>query len=226
MNISVKYDLKSQIALIVVGVILNLALMSYARADTEITTPHLASIDVIESDDIVFGHRDAAVKVIEYFSPTCFPCSLFHQKIFPALKERYIDTNKITYVIREFINNKQDLDASILARCTVTNGGSYLKMIEAILFEQGRWAMNKDYRQELTNIGISSGVLAEEYNKCLADDELVTTLMRNAKLAVNTPNFVGTPSIFVNGKLVVQGLSKEEVFEAIDSELLSEGAAN
>ena len=73
--------------------------------------------DRISSTDIVFGNKDAQILFIEYSSPTCLHCLDYHLNIFPELKRKYIDTGKIAYVIRDFVGNKQDLDASILARC-------------------------------------------------------------------------------------------------------------
>ncbi len=71
----------------------------------------------VDDNDMVLGNKKSNVIVVEYFSPTCPHCAYYHQTIFPELKKKYIDTNKIAYVVREFIATKQDLDAAILARC-------------------------------------------------------------------------------------------------------------
>ena len=70
----------------------------------------------VDDNDMVLGNKKSNVIVVEYFSPTCPHCAYYHQTIFPELKKKYIDTNKIAYVVREFIATKQDLDAAILAR--------------------------------------------------------------------------------------------------------------
>ena len=155
----------------------------------------------IKEDDIVLGNVNSEVVLIEYYAPTCTHCVNADREIFPVIKEKYIDTGKIAYVMREFVGNKQDLDASILARCSVDNEG-YLKLMEVILSTQEEWAFNKNYRQKLVYIGAQGGITEEQYKKCLAGDSWTEVFIKNAKLAANTPNFIGTPSFFINGELI------------------------
>lgn len=214
----VKFHRKSLIALMLLSTLLNLILMSDAKADAEVTGTR--SLKAIAVDDVVFGDREAPVILIEYFSPTCTHCNVFHQGVFQELKAKYIDTGKIAYVMREFVGNKQDLDASILARCPVDNE-SYLKLMEVILAKQDAWAYSKNYRQKLTDIGIKGGVSENQYAECLEDDALTDPLFQNAKLAANTPNFIGTPSFFVNGELMSVNLTKEQFLNKIEQKVKS-----
>ena len=216
MDMAVKYHRKTLVAFMLLGTLLNLAFVSSAKADAEITVSR--SLTAISNDDVVIGDREAAVTIIEYFSPTCTHCNVFHQEVFPELKAKYIDTGKIAYVMREFVGNKQDLDASILARCSVDNEG-YLKLMEVILSTQEEWAFNKNYRQKLVYIGAQGGITEEQYKKCLADDSWTEVFIKNAKLAANTPNFIGTPSFFINGELISVTLSKEQFFNKIEQKL-------
>ena len=216
MNMAVKYHRKTLVAFMLLGTLLNLAFVSSAKADAEITVSR--SLTAISNDDVVIGDREAAVTIVEYFSPTCTHCNVFHQEVFPELKAKYIDTGKIAYVMREFVGNKQDLDASILARCSVDNEG-YLKLMEVILSTQEEWAFNKNYRQKLVYIGAQGGITEEQYKKCLAGDSWTEVFIKNAKLAANTPNFIGTPSFFINGELISATLSKEQFFNKIEQEL-------
>jgi protein-disulfide isomerase len=214
--VRIKYHWKNQIALLLVGMIVNLTLLGNVKANTEITNPR--SLETIAADDMVLGNSQAPVIVIEYVSPTCTHCNVVHQKIFPTLKKKYIDTGLIAYVMREFVGNKQDLDASILARC-LSNKEQYFQFIETILSTQDYWAYSKNYRQELTDIGIKGGVSKDQYTKCLVDDELAGTLMQNTMLAMRTPNFIGTPSFFINGQLFKKEYSLDGLSKAIDDKL-------
>ena len=216
MNMAVKYHRKTLVAFMLLGTLLNLAFVISAKADAEITVSR--SLTAISNDDVVIGDREAAVTIIEYFSPTCTHCNVFHQEVFPELKANYIDTGKIAYVMREFVGNKQDLDASILARCSVDNEG-YLKLMEVILSTQEEWAFNKNYRQKLVYIGAQGGIIEEQYKKCLAGDSWTEVFIKNAKLAANIPNFIGTPSFFINGELISVTLSKEQFFNKIEQKL-------
>lgn len=166
-------------------------------------------------NDISLGHPNASVTIIEYFSPTCPGCAYYKQKVFPRIKELYIDTNKITYVMREFIANKQDLDASILARCS-GNMNDFLNFIEVLLNRQNSWVFTKKYREILTNIGQLGGISPERYTKCLNDDSIKNILITNTKVATKSPQFIGTPTLFINGIQFNEAHSIEEISKAID----------
>jgi protein-disulfide isomerase len=171
----------------------------------------------IEPDDMVFGNEDAKVVLVEYFSPTCPHCVSYHKRIFPELKKKYIDTGKIAYVMREFISNKQDLDAAILARC---NGDldSYKNFTKILLEQQNSWVFNKNYRDILTNIAGLGGISPEKYAACL-NSSLVATVIDNTKLIKKEPHFVGTPSFFINGKQFTSLYTLEDLSKAIDGAL-------
>ena len=89
--------------------------------------------------DLIMGKADAPVTIVEYASMTCGHCANFHTKVFPALKEKYIDTGKVRFVFREFPLNNQAVAASMLSRCT----GSDEKAIafNSVMFStQNDWA--------------------------------------------------------------------------------------
>jgi len=179
---------------------------------------YVRSLSVVSTDDIVIGDPKSKIVLVEYFAPTCPHCVHYHQKIFPEIKAKYIDTNKIAYVIREFIGNKQDLDATILARCS-GHTDTYLKFLEVILNQQNNWAFSKNYREILTNIGSLGGVSLENFSTCLNDQNKIKILMENTKLVTNLPTFIGTPSFFINGKQFNEKYTFEELSKAIDKEL-------
>ena len=170
---------------------------------------------IIKADDVLWGSKDAKVVLIEYFSPTCPHCVYFHNKILPVLKEKYIDTNKIAYISREFISNKQDLDATILARCS-GESNSYTNFMDVLLTQQSKWAFNKNYREILTNIGMLGGVSAEKFAECLQDKDMMNSLMENTKLISSEPNFIGTPAFIINGQFHLKSYSVEDLSNAID----------
>jgi protein-disulfide isomerase len=176
----------------------------------------------VAPDDVVLGDQKSKIVLVEYFSPTCPHCVHYHQKIFPEIRTKYIDTNKIAYVIREFIANKQDLDATLLARCN-GNTDIYLKFLDVILNQQNNWAFSKNYREILTNIGSLGGVTPENFSQCLNDQNKIKILMENTKLAASLPNFVGTPSFFINSKHFTERYTFEELSKALDKELNIDG---
>ena len=215
----IKYYWKNQIALLLVGMIVNLILIANVKASAEITSPR--SLEATAVDDIVLGSTQAPVIVIEYFSPTCTPCAAVHQKVFPVLKKKYIDTGSITYVMREFVGNKQDFDASLLARCK-GDVDSYLKLSEHLLLNQESWAYSKDYREKLFEVGDKHGISKEQYNSCLNNESKAQILFDHARLIGTDKDFIGTPSFYINGELYQGEYTIKAISEFLETVLTKE----
>ncbi|HJK87330.1 MAG TPA: thioredoxin domain-containing protein [Candidatus Megaira endosymbiont of Hartmannula sinica] len=169
------------------------------------------SIDDFLEGDVILGNKESNIRVIEYFSPTCYHCNIFHKQVFHKIKKEYIDTNKIAYVIREVIATKQDLDAAILARCSThffnsnvnkdNNYENYLKFTDILLSEQKDWAFNRKYKDILTSIGKIGKITESEYSACINNKELTDFLIKNTQNIAIRKDFVGTPSIVINNQI-------------------------
>lgn len=55
---------------------------------------------------VSYGHSDAPIKVVEYFSLNCLKCIEHFKKDFKAIKEKYIDSKKVFWI---FHVNPMDL---------------------------------------------------------------------------------------------------------------------
>ncbi len=190
------------------------------QSDKKTVSQNINRSFFVEKDDIVLGDAKSKIVLLEYFSPTCPHCVMYHKIIFPELREKYIDNGKIAYIMREFITNKQDLDASLLARCK-GDISNYLKFVNVILSKQNDWAYNTNYREILTNIGGLGGVSPQEYANCLGDKSKVNVLVNNTKHAMSIGDFPGTPTFFINGKQFKEKYTAEELSKAIEQEILA-----
>lgn len=192
----------------------NLKTLASSKLEQDSVNKELA----INKSDIVMGNPDASVIFVEYFSPTCSHCAYYHKTIFPELQKKYLDTHKIAYVMREFISNKQDFDAAILARCT-GNKDDYLKFTHVILEQQNNWAFNSKYKDILTNIAQLGGVSAQTYLACLDNNQLIETLITNTKNITKSAKFVGTPTFFINGEQFSGSYTIDAISKSIDKAL-------
>lgn len=172
----------------------------------------------VAADDIVLGNKDSKVVLVEVFSPTCPHCVSYHKHILPELRKKYVDNNKIAYVVREFIGSKQDFDAASLLRCK-GDVDNYFKFLDAILTSQNSWATSKNYREILTNIAGLGLVSPEEFAKCINDSKIGEILAANTKLVAAVKGFGGTPSFFINGELFVGRYTAEDLGKALDKYL-------
>lgn len=168
-------------------------------------------------DDIVEGDPNSKVIVIEYYAPTCPHCSTFHKTVYPKLKEKYIDTNKIAFIQREFVGNKQDFMAATLGRCVAKDKRK--AMIGVLLSQQENWAYNRNFAQILTNIGQMAGLSPEKFNACMENEDIGTALMSNSKLISRTPGFIGTPVFVINDKVHKGNFTLDTLSKVIDNQI-------
>src|SRR5262249_22532630 len=88
--------------------------------------------------DISLGSPTAPVKVYEYASMTCPHCARFEKDVFPKIKQKYIDTGKVLWTLREFPLDPRAAGAFMLARCAGPD--KYYAMIDVYFAQQDNWA--------------------------------------------------------------------------------------
>lgn len=71
------------------------------------------------------------------------------------------------------------------------------------------WAYRKDYRERLAKIAKDHGLTEPEYEACLANDDTIGIFFNYARAVSRDPDFIGTPSIYINGDLINVKTGKE-----------------
>jgi protein-disulfide isomerase len=162
--------------------------------------------------DLALGKADAPITVVEYASMTCGHCAAFHNKVYPALKEKYIDTGKVRLVFREFPLDNLAAAASMLARCA--GGEKTFPLISALFHTQEAWAFVRgDPKPELFKVVKQAGFTQESFDKCLADQKLLDDITAVRTRGSDTFGVSSTPTFFVNGKKLA-GASLEDFEKA------------
>jgi len=165
--------------------------------------------------DLVIGNADAPITVVEYASMTCGHCANFHTKVFPTLKEKYVDTGKVRFIMREFPLDNLAAAASMLARCA--GEGKSFPLISALFAKQDDWAFVKgDPRPELLKFAKQAGFTQESFEKCLTDQKLLEDISAVRSRGADTFGVNATPTFFVNGKKL-NGVALEDFEKAFES---------
>jgi len=164
------------------------------------------------------GRDDAPVTVIEYASMTCSHCAEFHTTVFPKLKEEYIDTGKVRYILREFPGDSVAFSISALARCAGKD--KYFSFVGAVFTTFDKWACREcDIKGGIMNLWKQTGMSEAEFDRCLDEKSNKAMLdgineVRHRGLQDYGVN--ATPTIFVNGTMLTGGNTFEELEKAID----------
>nr|WP_321483787.1 thioredoxin domain-containing protein [uncultured Cohaesibacter sp.] len=167
--------------------------------------------------DIAEGKEDAPITVIEYFSMTCSHCAHFHGTTYKYLKEKYIDTGKMRFILREFPLDPLATAGAMLARRTP--GGKAIAMIDLLLSQQRKWAFTDDPVGNLQRFAKLAGFSQESFEKAVSDDKLLDAIEAVRERGHKEFGIDSTPTFFVNGEKHIGALSSEE-FDKILEPLL------
>jgi protein-disulfide isomerase len=169
--------------------------------------------------DLMLGSADAPITVVEYASMTCGHCAHFHTIVFPTLKEKYVDTGKVRFIMREFPLDNLAAAAAMLARCA--GDGKTFPLISVLFAKQDDWAFVKgDPRPELLKFAKQAGFTQESFEKCLTDQKLLDDISAVRSRAAETFGVNATPTFFVNGKKL-NGVALEDFEKAFEPILKS-----
>ena len=163
--------------------------------------------------DRTLGKDDAPVTIVEYASMTCPHCAHFHETTYPELKKRYIDTGKVRFIFREFPLDPLAAGASMLARCA--DKEKFYPLIETLFQQQTKWAVEKPI-PHLMAIAKQAGMSEQKFNACLSDQKMLDAMQVEQKRATEKFGVNSTPTLFVNGKKVVGGVSIDDLAKLID----------
>jgi protein-disulfide isomerase len=164
--------------------------------------------------DVWLGPKDAKVTIIEYASMTCSHCAAFHKFTWPALKERYIDTNKVRFTLREFPLDPLATAAFMLARCD--GDAKYYPITDLLFDQQAAWAYVQKpqspvdaMEQMLRQAGFSK----EKFEACLKDQKLYNAVNTVKQKGMDTFKVDSTPTFFINGErfkgeMTIEGMEK------------------
>lgn len=178
------------------------------------TVPGEAPVDISEDDDPFKGDANAPVVIIEFSDFQCPYCGKFVAETLPQIEKEYIDTGKTKIVFRDyplpFHSNAQK--AAEATECA-DEQGKFWEMHDIIFANQTAISVS-DLKGYASRLGLNTG----KFNSCLDsgkyEEETKKDLADGQAVGVS-----GTPTFFINGKMLVGAQPFEAFKEIIDAEL-------
>ena len=172
----------------------------------------------------ILGNPNAKTRLVEYMSYSCPHCAAFAKEATPELKAGWIRSGALSIEYRNFIRDGYDLSAALIARC----GGAprFLANHETIFASYDSWMeqavkyadANGDKPQPsdraalfvdiadtvgLTALAEKNGLTEAAIHQCLSDPNALATVLKLTKDAWEAdPNFEGTPTFLMDGKVL------------------------
>jgi protein-disulfide isomerase len=167
--------------------------------------------------DMALGAAEGAkVTVIEYASVTCGHCAVWQEQVYPEFKAKYIDTNKIRFIFREFPTDPAPVAIAgfLMARCAGPD--KYFPVIHEIMASQAE-IFSGSPRPVLLRIANGAGLSEEQFQACVTDEDAIKAMDTRIRTALDA-GINGTPTFMVNGEKVADS-SLASLSEKIDAAL-------
>ena len=158
--------------------------------------------------DKIFGPSDAPVTIVEYASITCHFCMKFHSETWPGLKEKYVDTGKIRFIIREFPLDPLATAGFMLARCA--GDEKWYPVLDLLYRTKETWGHAQNPADALLQTVRQAGYTKDSFEACLRDDALFQNVRQTADRAARDFGVNSTPTFFINGEKRTGALTLQE----------------
>ena len=223
------------VSFLVIGLLIGLLITdksflgSAGSQDTEVSNEppvfdvdKLAVVNVSTDNDALLGSADAKVTMIEFSDYQCPFCYDFWKNTFPKIKSEYIDTGKVKFVYRDFPipSHPQSQAASESVECvrsvsTTEKDSAYYKMHNLIFGGVTEWSGNASANDVFIGYASTLGV---DIKSCLENGDMKSEVADDYT-AARGYGVGGTPTFFINGKMVLGAESFEHFQDVIESEL-------
>lgn len=178
-------------------------------------------VDVSVDDDPFIGNKNAPVTMIEFSDFQCPFCRKFMTDTLPQIKKEYIDTGKVKFVYRDFPLSFHSgaAPAAEGAECA-EDQGKFWEMHDAIFNEQEKQGSGTiqfgvaDVKKWAAQTGLDTA----KFNQCLDSGKYKAEVEKDIADG-SAAGVGGTPSIFINGRLVV-GAQPFAAFKVVIDQLL------
>ena len=145
------------------------------------------------------GSVDAKIKLIVFESLTCSHCADFHKKVYPGLKENFIDKGHVYIEFRNFPLDIAAMNASKIAHCR-NDGGS--EILHYLFDNQVEWVKGKTIEELNQNIKqvIEKSSFNLDVELCLSNKESEDHILEDRINGAKKFKIDATPTLIINGE--------------------------
>jgi len=166
------------------------------------------------------GSMNAPVTIVEFADFQCSFCRKFWADTLPKLKAAYVKEGKVQITYRHFaILGKFSEQAAMAAKCAGEQE-KFWEYHDQLFTNQGGLAFTQS---KLEQYAKTLGFKATNFKRCLTTEKFRKKVEGETAVA-GSLGARGTPTFFVNGRLIV-GAQPLDVFQAVIEEELGKGTS-
>lgn len=165
-----------------------------------------------ELKDMGEGASDAPITIVEYAGLTCGHCADFYLNTMPKLREDYIKTGKVRYIMRELAVEPRGMAAAMLTRCVPEE--RFFPFVQLLFEKQEEWAFSPDGKTPMMRFAKMAGLDDKAFNACLANQKLLDQVRKSVEQAIDEKGDFKvrvTPTLFINGQKYEGALTEPQL---------------
>lgn len=165
------------------------------------------------------GNPDAKVSIVEFADFQCPFCDIFFREVETQLVAKYVDTGlaKLTYMDFAFLG-QESKDAANAAKCAQEQG-KFWEYHDKLYSSQKGENQGAFSKKNLLSFGRALGLEMASFTSCVQGDAYAQQV-EDETLAGRRAGVTGTPTVFINGKMIV-GAQDYTVFDATVEQALN-----
>jgi protein-disulfide isomerase len=182
-------------------------------------------VNATSAGGYMMGNPNAKVKLLEIGSLSCPHCQKFEEEGSPLLIDKYVKAGTVSWEFRPYvIHGPIDMAANLVATCNGVK--TFFPLSMALYKDQASWlgkveATPQDKLSQIQNLptnqvfvamanilglqdwAAARGVPQAKSNQCLSDQKAIDRQVQiTTDVNSQYPDFAGTPSFVINGKLL------------------------
>ncbi len=202
------------------GMLAVLALFIFGVAKLAIYagTHQTASLAVaVGGDDLFKGGADAKAVLVEYSDFQCPACARY-APVVKAVAEEFGNNIKVVY--RHFPLNSIHKNADLAARAAEAASlqGKFWEMHDLLFANQQNWAESDTAEGTFIGFANDLGLNAEQFKNDLVSDRVKSAVEEDLRSG-EMSSVAGTPTFFLNGRIISNPRSLDEFKQVISAEL-------
>jgi len=174
--------------------------------------------DVTTGSYPVQGDKNAKISIVEFSDFQCPFCEKYFTDVEPQIVKDYVDTGKATFAFRNyaFLGNESTWAAE--AASCANDQGKFWDFHDYLYTHQGGENSGAFSKANLEKFAADLGYNTDQFNSCL-DSDKYAKLVADDLAAGQKVSVSGTPTTFVNGKILVGAVPYTDLKKLIDQEL-------
>ena len=163
-----------------------------------------------EIKPIIEGNTDAKIKIIIFESLTCSHCASFHKKVYPRLKEDFIEKELVSIEFKNFPLDMAAFNASKIAHCK--NDGKS-EILHYLFENQDKWIKGNtiaDLNKNLKNF-IDSSNFGLNFEECINNTKIEDFILEDRINGAKKFKIEATPTLIINGEKFENALNYKKL---------------